>query len=294
MDCPVCNHQESRVEKTLKGSKTIRQRACQCGARWMTVEKLINIVRGKTAGLIRVPIDPSIISAVLTRDGHRCRYCGRGDVKIGLDHVVPLSAPVTSGRTREDEAIWRNGADNLVACCKPCNSRKGNKLNVEPPELSNGQIQPLMDIERYSSLNNDLSDPDLSLTPLEDPDPAKKEITRSDRARARKRPIDYPDAFAVFWDNIGSTRSKGLKSEALRAWEIVGKPPASVLISQWGEYLRSLGDTFPKDVCRWLKLRGWEEHYGDNIIRNVPLKTRETHAALSRYLERTEGGDNGP
>jgi uncharacterized protein YdaU (DUF1376 family) len=50
---------------------------------------------------------------VLDRDGHTCVYCGAFSVPLQLDHVIPRS---------------RGGVDtpdNLVACCKPCNTSKG-------------------------------------------------------------------------------------------------------------------------------------------------------------------------
>lgn len=79
----------------------------------------------------------------------------------------------------------------------------------------------------------------------------------------KKAPVQiaYPEAFTAFWDAAASTRSKGLKSDAFRAWAKQGKPPADRLTAKWGEYLRSLGETFPKDICRWIAARGWEETY---------------------------------
>jgi uncharacterized protein YdaU (DUF1376 family) len=56
---------------------------------------------------------------VLNRDQHRCVYCGVSDVALQLDHVLPRS---------------RGGSDtpdNLVACCKPCNTSKGAKTPEE-------------------------------------------------------------------------------------------------------------------------------------------------------------------
>lgn len=56
---------------------------------------------------------------VLRRDGYTCVYCGKSDVALQLDHVNPRS---------------RGGADtpdNLVACCKPCNTSKGAKTPEE-------------------------------------------------------------------------------------------------------------------------------------------------------------------
>lgn len=56
---------------------------------------------------------------VLDRDGHACVYCGAASVPLQLDHVIPRS---------------RGGADtpdNLVACCKPCNTSKGARTPDE-------------------------------------------------------------------------------------------------------------------------------------------------------------------
>jgi hypothetical protein len=73
--------------------------------------------------------------------------------------------------------------------------------------------------------------------------------------------MQYPEEFAAFWDAITSPRTKGLKSEALQRWEQRGKPSAPLLVRKWNEYLASLGDTSPKDVCRWIAYRGFEEIY---------------------------------
>lgn len=56
---------------------------------------------------------------VLSRDGYACTYCGRNDVKLHCDHVIPYSR---GGATT---------ADNLVAACKPCNSSKKDKTPDE-------------------------------------------------------------------------------------------------------------------------------------------------------------------
>lgn len=63
---------------------------------------------------------------VLERDGHCCFYCGAHGVPLQLDHVIPRS---------------RGGADtpdNLVACCKPCNTSKGPKTPDEWLGAKNG------------------------------------------------------------------------------------------------------------------------------------------------------------
>ena len=52
--------------------------------------------------------------AVFVRDGHRCQYCGENAENI--DHIVP--------RSRGGEHVW----ENVVAACRPCNTRKEDRL----------------------------------------------------------------------------------------------------------------------------------------------------------------------
>jgi 5-methylcytosine-specific restriction endonuclease McrA len=52
--------------------------------------------------------------SVFARDGHRCQYCG--GVAENIDHVVP--------RSRGGTHTW----DNVVAACRPCNTRKEDRL----------------------------------------------------------------------------------------------------------------------------------------------------------------------
>ncbi len=58
---------------------------------------------------------------ILLRDHSTCQYCGRqyAPAELTLDHVMP--------RSRGGESAW----DNLVACCKRCNHRKGSRTPEE-------------------------------------------------------------------------------------------------------------------------------------------------------------------
>lgn len=51
--------------------------------------------------------------AVFIRDAYECQYCGRAAENV--DHVIP--------RSRGGAHSW----DNVVASCRPCNSRKENR-----------------------------------------------------------------------------------------------------------------------------------------------------------------------
>lgn len=70
---------------------------------------------------VRVPYKRIILSRknILRRDGHRCQYCGRSDIPLTVDHVLPLS--------RSGEETW----ENLVCACVQCNNRKGDRTPEE-------------------------------------------------------------------------------------------------------------------------------------------------------------------
>lgn len=51
---------------------------------------------------------------IFARDGHRCQYCD-GPAE-SIDHVIP--------RSKGGEHVW----ENVVAACRPCNVRKGDRL----------------------------------------------------------------------------------------------------------------------------------------------------------------------
>ena len=53
---------------------------------------------------------------ILLRDEETCQYCGKHSRDLTLDHVIP--------RSRGGQSTW----ENLVACCRACNGRKGNRL----------------------------------------------------------------------------------------------------------------------------------------------------------------------
>lgn len=58
-------------------------------------------------------IEAQVSWAVFRRDGYRCRYCGRDDVPLTVDHLV----------------LWEQSGPsieaNLVSACKKCNKKRG-------------------------------------------------------------------------------------------------------------------------------------------------------------------------
>lgn len=71
----------------------------------------------------RIPHQTRALSRknILMRDRYTCQYCHRTmpSGELTLDHVIP--------RSRAGETTW----ENLVACCHPCNNRKGSRTPEE-------------------------------------------------------------------------------------------------------------------------------------------------------------------
>lgn len=56
---------------------------------------------------------------VLRRDAYKCVYCGRGDIALTVDHVIP--------KARGGQDTW----DNMVCACTKCNNKKGSRTPAE-------------------------------------------------------------------------------------------------------------------------------------------------------------------
>jgi 5-methylcytosine-specific restriction endonuclease McrA len=71
----------------------------------------------------RIPHQSRALSRknILLRDRNTCQYCATvlPSSELTLDHVIP--------RSRGGSSTW----ENLVACCHPCNRRKGNQSPAE-------------------------------------------------------------------------------------------------------------------------------------------------------------------
>jgi len=85
---------------------------------------------------VRIPYRISIPitrRAVLVRDRYTCQYCGAqpGKQVLTIDHVLP--------RSRGGKTTWQN----VVAACKRCNGKKGNRTPAEANmKLSGHPSQP--------------------------------------------------------------------------------------------------------------------------------------------------------
>lgn len=79
----------------------------------LTIQNLVRFYRWRN----RLQIPKWIRREVYERDGHKCVKCGTTET-LTLDHIIP----------------WSRGGDdtveNLQTMCRPCNSRKGNRVEV--------------------------------------------------------------------------------------------------------------------------------------------------------------------
>ncbi len=99
-------------------------------------EAVINDDRKKVRGVQQVYPWPSIIRLsnfvsvpykkvvltrknILRRDAFKCAYCGRSDIPLTIDHIIPKSKGGTDS--------W----ENLVCACTICNNRKGDRTPFE-------------------------------------------------------------------------------------------------------------------------------------------------------------------
>jgi 5-methylcytosine-specific restriction endonuclease McrA len=56
---------------------------------------------------------------ILRRDAYRCGYCGRGDLRLTIDHIIP--------KARGGTDSW----DNLISACTICNNKKSDRTPEE-------------------------------------------------------------------------------------------------------------------------------------------------------------------
>ena len=187
--------------------------------------------------------DPNLRVAVRARDGDYCRYCGRlvnwqdrkSDAGGTYDHVVPLSQG------------GHEGADNIVSCCRACNTKKGARTPEEAGMalLPSGSRRNLDGIKTESKRNLDGIQTESSSildtpvpvpvpVPVSDPAPENGRGQASPAQRKRREPAPktppppavetfrevmhrYPDKaqFAIIAGTIGDT------DDALAFWRAV-------------------------------------------------------------------------
>jgi len=70
---------------------------------------------------VHVPYKKVVLTRknILRRDGYKCVYCGRSDLPLTIDHIVP--------RAKGGSDSW----ENLISACTLCNNKKGDRTPHE-------------------------------------------------------------------------------------------------------------------------------------------------------------------
>ncbi len=70
---------------------------------------------------VHVPYKKVVLTRknILRRDGFKCAYCGRSDLPLTIDHIVP--------KAKGGNDSW----ENLICACTLCNNHKGDRTPRE-------------------------------------------------------------------------------------------------------------------------------------------------------------------
>lgn len=112
----VCNARRAIRMMVLGKAETLARDGVPVRSEYMefhvpVVIRLLRYVKVRRYG--RVPFSKKNI---YRRDAFTCQYCGQAGDQLTIDHIVP--------RSRGGKTTW----ENVVCCCRPCNSRKGDHL----------------------------------------------------------------------------------------------------------------------------------------------------------------------
>ena len=111
----VCLMTKGKVEVIKDSSQTVKS----SGGAVLSVPAVMRLIK-----LIRTIYRTGVAFCkknVLIRDGFRCGYCGSHKFRLTIDHITPKSKG------------GKSNFENCVAACKPCNTKKGNRL---PSQMS--------------------------------------------------------------------------------------------------------------------------------------------------------------
>lgn len=115
----VCNARKAINLLWLEKAELVEARNGQTIRSISVSFPLPSIVR--LSAYVKVPFKKIILSRknILRRDGHRCQYCGKKDIPLTVDHIIP--------RAKGGGDSW----ENMVCACVRCNNVKGDRAPGE-------------------------------------------------------------------------------------------------------------------------------------------------------------------
>jgi hypothetical protein len=197
---------------------------------WLDIQKSTDELQRTRANWARKAAlhrDQQLTTEVRDRDKDRCRYCGtlvrwndrRSPIGATYDHVDPEGG---------------NTIDNVVVCCRGCNSTKGDRtpeqagMPLLPPGATGPRPTPT---PRSSSVPDTFQDGlplDLAPTsPIElEVDKEVTTLATESPPSTRRTTRDYPPDFEAWWKLY--PRSAGKRPAALKFEAALKKPGVTV------------------------------------------------------------------
>jgi len=170
--------------------------------KWQLTRAEVEYARRVNSQRVALFREPGLQKAIRDRDGDFCRYCGqkvnwhdrRGPSGGTYDHVIP-----DGGNTLE----------NVVVCCRSCNSSKGGRT----PEEWGVELIPIQNVSNYRP----------SSRPSDD-------LLKS-KSKSVNPPIVPPNGedFTKFWNLYPRKQAKARAEKAWAKWA-KAKIPSSVIL----------------------------------------------------------------
>ncbi len=123
---------DKEINKLLEVIENLNKRRTRYMDRLLEAKRLYAIRKAELYEERRVEADrilrdEGFRNRILSRDGNQCRHC-KSTQDLSIDHIVP---------------IWSGGTNresNLQVLCRPCNSRKGTRVEYSEPEFVVGTV----------------------------------------------------------------------------------------------------------------------------------------------------------
>lgn len=202
-------------------------------------------------------IDPAVRRAVMERDNYTCQDCSATD-NLCCDHIIPVS----KGGGSEEE--------NLQVLCKPCNSRKKDRIRKQDERKLSENVQGKA---RTSSLSEDIQIAPLSLSPNENNSNPHTHTPGEIIPRARKGDFPKPDwADGEVWaDFLKNRKAKRLQNTAT-AHKGFLEDIARIATDEWP----------PGRLLRHAATKGWGAIYEPDEMKHGRLSGNPGISGLQR------------
>lgn len=115
----ICNIKKAMILILLEKAELIsdnKKKAIRTVTRSFPCPSVIRLSR-----YVTVPYKNVVLSRknIMRRDSYKCLYCGRSDLPLTIDHIIP--------KAQGGQDTW----ENLATACTSCNNKKGDRTPEE-------------------------------------------------------------------------------------------------------------------------------------------------------------------